>query len=104
MEILFILLIVVLFYFILLRPVLDRQRRTKRDLAELSPGDRVLTTGGLLATVRRIEIQEEGPTEIVLDLGNQVEVRAVAGAIEKRLGPARPATASGSSPLEEQPQ
>jgi preprotein translocase subunit YajC len=85
MEILFLLLVFVLFYFILLKPVLDGQRRKKRDLFELTPGDRVVTSGGLLATVKRIELQEDGPTEIVLDLGNGIEVRAISSAIEQRL-------------------
>jgi preprotein translocase subunit YajC len=102
MEILFILVIVLLFYLILLKPVIDRQRRTRRDISELGPGDRVLTTGGLLATVKRIDRQDDGPTEIVLDLGNQVEVRAVASAIEKRLN-ARPEPATSSQPPEENP-
>jgi preprotein translocase subunit YajC len=87
MEILFLLLVFVLFYFILLKPVLDSQRRKKKDLFELTPGDRVVTSGGLLATVKRIELQEGGPTEIVLDLGNGVEVRAISSAIEQRLSP-----------------
>lgn len=85
MEILFLLLVFVLFYFILLKPVLDGQRRKKRDLLDLTPGDRIVTAGGLLASVKRIEIQEDGPTELVLDLGNGVEVRALASAIEQRL-------------------
>lgn len=87
MEVLFLLLVFVLFYFILLKPVLDSQRRKKRDLLDLTPGDRVVTSGGLLATVKRIEIQEDGPTEIVLDLGAGLEVRALASAIEQRLTP-----------------
>ncbi|MEX2237434.1 MAG: preprotein translocase subunit YajC [Dehalococcoidia bacterium] len=103
MEVLFLLLVFVLFYFILLKPVLDNQRRKKRDLLDLSPGDRVLTTGGLLATVKRIEIQEEGPTEIVLDLGNNLEVRAVAAAIEQRLSEA-PQPVALPQPAKEQPQ
>ncbi|HEY8837252.1 MAG TPA: preprotein translocase subunit YajC, partial [Dehalococcoidia bacterium] len=39
------------FYYILLRPVLPQQRKTKRDLLELQTGDEVVTTGGLIATV-----------------------------------------------------
>jgi preprotein translocase subunit YajC len=103
MEILFLLLVFVLFYFILLKPVLDGQRRKKRDLLELSPGDRVLTAGGLLATVKRIELQEDGPSEIVLDLGNNVEVRALAQGIEQRLTTKAPAAEATIEPVKEQP-
>lgn len=93
MDLLFVLLVFVLFYVVLLKPVLDGQRRKRRDLLDLSPGDRILTSGGLLATVKRIELQETGPTELVLDLGNDIEVRALSSAIEQRLKADSPAAA-----------
>jgi preprotein translocase subunit YajC len=48
--------IVVLFYFILTRPVMEQQRRQRRDVSNLQVGDEVLTSGGLLATVKEIRV------------------------------------------------
>lgn len=86
MEILLtVLLIVVLFYFILLRPVMQQQRRQRHDISNLEVGDEVLTAAGFLATVKDIKVPEQGPVELLLDLGGGVEVRAVTSAVTQRL-------------------
>ena len=54
------------FYFILLRPVINQQRRQRRDISSLEIGDEVLTTGGIYATVTGIETPDEGPTQLTL--------------------------------------
>ena len=88
------------FYFILLRPVLDQQRKTKRDLLALQVGDEVVTTGGLIAAVTDIRQPADGPLELVLELSPGVRVRALTTAIqERRAGAATPVTV-GSSPSE----
>jgi preprotein translocase subunit YajC len=74
--------IVLLFYFILLRPVLNQQKKHRRDISALEVGDEVLTTGGLLAVVREINTREDAPLELVLELAPSVCVRALAGAVE----------------------
>ncbi|MBI2912921.1 MAG: preprotein translocase subunit YajC [Chloroflexi bacterium] len=80
--------IVVLFYLAFLRPVQQQQKRQRQELASLRQGDEVLTQGGLIAVIKEIRVPEEqGPTELVLDLGGQ-EVRAVATAVVQRLKPA----------------
>jgi preprotein translocase subunit YajC len=79
--------IALLFYFAFLRPVQQQQKRQRQELASLQVGDEVLTQGGLIAVIKEIRVPEEqGPTEIVLDLGG-LEVRAVATAIVQRLKP-----------------
>lgn len=83
--VLFTLLAVASFYWVFLRPVLKQQQRHRRDIADLRPGDRVLTVAGFLATVREIRVPESGATEIVLDLGNGVQVTAIPAAISQRL-------------------
>jgi len=82
-----------LFYFVFLRPVQQQNRQRRQELASLQTGDEVLTQAGFIAIVKDIIIPEEGPTEIVLDLGNGVEVRAFASAIVQRLRPGREAGA-----------
>jgi preprotein translocase subunit YajC len=82
------LMIVVLFYFAFLRPVQQEQKKQRSLLHNLRVGDEVLTQGGLIARVKDVRIPEEkGPTELVLDLGGGVEVRAVASAVAQRLTP-----------------
>jgi len=82
------LMIVVLFYFAFLRPVQQEQKKQRNLLHNLRVGDEVLTQGGFIARVKDVRVPEEkGPTELVLDLGGGVEVRAVASAIAQRLTP-----------------
>jgi preprotein translocase subunit YajC len=79
--------IAALFYFAFLRPVLQDQKKHRQVLEHLRVGDEVVTQGGLIATVKEVRVPEErGPTELILDLGG-LEVRAVAGAIVRRLTP-----------------
>ena len=80
--------IALLFYFAFLRPVQQQQRRHRQELANLQVGDEVLTQAGFIATVKDIIVPAEGPSEILLDLGNGLEVRAFASAIVQRLQPA----------------
>lgn len=74
--------IVLLFYFILLRPVLNQQKKHRRDISGLEVGDEVLTTGGFYATVREINTRESAPIEIVLEVAPGVRLRGTAGAID----------------------
>ena len=77
--------IALLFYLAFLRPVQQQQKRQRSELARLEPGDEVLTQGGLIATIKDIRVpEEEGPTEVILDLGG-LEVRALASAVVQRL-------------------
>lgn len=71
------------FYFILLRPVINQQRKQRSDISSLEIGDEVLTTGGLYATVTGIETQDEGPTQLTLLVAPGVELRATASAVEQ---------------------
>jgi preprotein translocase YajC subunit len=69
------------FYFILLRPVLQQQKKRRRDISHLNIGDEVLTTGGFYAVVRDIRTSERGPVELRLEAAPGVELRATADAV-----------------------
>lgn len=73
--------IVLLFYFILLKPMLDAQKKHRGNMAKLDIGDEVLTTGGFFAIVLDIETQEDGPPIIVLEAAPGVELEATPAAI-----------------------
>lgn len=73
--------IVLLFYFILLKPMLDAQKKHRGNMAKLDIGDEVLTTGGFFAIVLDIETQEDGPPIIMLEVAPGVELEATPSAI-----------------------
>jgi preprotein translocase YajC subunit len=78
--------IAILFWLAFLRPVQQHQKKQRNELANLKVGDEVLTQAGFVARIVEIRVPEEnGPTEIILDLGG-LNVRAVASAIVQRLG------------------
>ena len=85
--------IALLFYFAFLRPVQQQHRQRRRELSNLRIGDEVLTQAGFIATVKDIVVPPEGPTEILLELADGVEVRALATAIVQRLRTAESAEA-----------
>jgi len=80
--------VVVAFYLILLRPVLNQQRRRRSDLSRLAIGDEVLTQGGFYAIVRDIRTRDEGPQDILLEVASDVQLRATADAIQLVTKPA----------------
>ncbi len=77
--------IALLFYFAFYRPLQQERRRQRQVLQHLQVGDRVLTQGGLIATVKEVVVPEEGPTQVILELAPGVEVTALATAIVQRL-------------------
>ncbi len=48
-------LIFVVFYFLLIRPQQQKQKETRAMLGALKRGDRVVTGGGILGTVQRVQ-------------------------------------------------
>lgn len=59
------------FYFLLIRPQQTRQREVKASLAAIRRGDRVITAGGILATVQRVK---EGSDEVEVEIAPNVRV------------------------------
>ena len=64
------------FYFILLRPVINQQKKQRQDISSLEIGDEVLTTGGFYAIVVEINTYEDRPMEILLEVAPDVVLRA----------------------------
>jgi preprotein translocase subunit YajC len=58
------LLIFGVFYFLLIRPQQQRQKETRAMLAAIKRGDRVVTGGGIVATVQRVKENNEVEVEI----------------------------------------
>lgn len=71
------------FYFILLRPVINQQRKQRRDISSLEIGDEVLTTAGFYATVVEINTHEDRPMEILLEAAPGVVLRGTTLAVQE---------------------
>jgi preprotein translocase subunit YajC len=80
MSLLPLILIVVVFYFLLIRPQRRRQQQQSQLQNQLVPGQRVMTTAGLLATVAAVE-----DDAIVLEIAPGVETRFVKQAVAQVL-------------------
>jgi preprotein translocase subunit YajC len=73
----------VIFWFLLLRPQQQQQKAQKAKLAAIKKGDQVLTGGGLIAKVVKVE-----DDYLDLDLGPNVRVRALKSTITDIIPPA----------------
>jgi preprotein translocase subunit YajC len=82
-------LIFVVFYFLLIRPQQKKQKDHRTMLDALRRGDRVVTGGGILATVSRVV----GPEEVELDIAPNVRVRVLRSTISNILSKPEPAAA-----------
>jgi preprotein translocase subunit YajC len=109
MQFLFLGLIIVAFYFFLIRPQRNRQRRQQELQNSVRPGARIMTTNGMYASV--VAVDDDG---IVLEIAPGVEARFVKQAImqivdegstaadaEDELDDDRPADADEPAPQEE---
>jgi preprotein translocase subunit YajC len=80
MSLLPLILIVVVFYFLLIRPQRKRQQQQVQLQRQLVPGQRVMTTAGMLATVAAVE-----DDALVLEIAPGVEARFVKQAVSQVL-------------------
>ena len=82
-------LIFVVFYFFLIRPQQQKAREQKNMLAGIRRGDRIVTGGGLIGTVSKVQ----GDDEVLVDLAEGVRVRVVRSTIASVLTRGEPASA-----------
>ena len=82
-------LIFVVFYFLLIRPQQRKAKEQKSMLDALRRGDRVVTGGGIIGTVARVD----NPEEVVVDIAENVRVRGVRSTITSVLAKPDPAAA-----------
>ncbi len=82
-------LIFVVFYFLLIRPQQKKQKDHRSMLDALRRGDRVVTGGGIIATVNRVT----SPEEIEVDIAQGVRVRVLRSTITTILAKPDPGAA-----------
>lgn len=62
--------LLLIFYFLLIRPQHKKQKELKDMVANLKEGDRIVTQGGLIGTVKKVK-----DSEITLEVANDVRVK-----------------------------
>jgi preprotein translocase subunit YajC len=82
-----------IFYFILIRPQVKKQKEHQAMLSKLGKGDEVITRGGVIGKITGIS--DDGV--IVLELQEKVRVRVPRAYIEGRWDGKVPATAGSSA-------
>ena len=82
---------IVIFYFLLIRPQNNRMKKHKAMLAGMKKGDTVITQGGIIG-----RIVQRKDDEIVLDTGEGGKLRIVRGMIVDVKNPSAPAPANDS--------
>ena len=81
-------LIFVVFYFLLIRPQQKRMKEQRATIDAVKKGDQVVTGGGLIGRVTRVE-----DTEVEIEIATNVKVRAVKSTLAdvRPAGGAKPA-------------
>jgi len=69
-DLLFFVAIIVLFYFMLIRPQMKRQKEHKSMVSEMAKGDEIITNGGLLGKITKV-----GDDFLTLTIADGVEVK-----------------------------
>lgn len=68
--------LLVVFYFLLIRPQMKRAKEHKQMLGKLAKGDEVATNGGVIGKVREI-----GENLLVIEVADKIEIRVQRHAI-----------------------
>lgn len=71
--------LIAIMYFIIIRPQQQQQKRHQEMVDALAKGDKIVTTGGLIAEVKKVEDKFFSVT-----LGNDVTVKLVKEAVARK--------------------
>ena len=83
MSFLPLLLIIVVFYFFMIRPQVKRQKEVRKFRESLAKGDKVVTTGGIYGKI--VEVKD---TVIILEIAKDVEIKVDKNGIIKDMSDA----------------
>mgnify|MGYP001027665167 CR=1 FL=1 len=81
MSFLPLIMIFVIFYFLLIRPQQKKMKEHQAMLAAVRRGDKVVTSGGLIGTVSKVN----SDTEVLVEIAENVKVRVVKAMISEVL-------------------
>ena len=78
-QLLPIIFLIAIMYFIIIRPQQQQQKRHQEMVDSLAKGDKIVTTGGLIAEVKKVEEQF-----FSVSLNNDVTVKLVKEAVARK--------------------
>lgn len=85
-------LIFVVFYFLLIRPQQKKMKAHREMVSSLKRGDKVLTSGGIIGTIVKLE-----DNELLVEIAKDVRVRVARGMISDLLSKPEPARAGAAA-------
>jgi len=75
-------LIFVVFYFLMLRPQVKRQKEHEKMLSQLNKGDEVVTTGGIHGVIQRVNEKE---ATLILKIADDVRIEIDRSGIGRKI-------------------
>jgi len=69
-DLIFFVAIILMFYFMLIRPQMKRQKEHKKMVSEMAKGDEVVTNGGLLGKITKV-----GEDFLTVQIADGIEVK-----------------------------
>ena len=91
-SILPLILIFAVFYFLLIRPQQKRMKKHKEMQNNLKRGDRILTGGGILGRIVKVE----GDDILFVEIAPEVKVRLARGTVSELVGQGEPVAAAAN--------
>lgn len=93
-------LIFAVFWFLLIRPQQKKMKEHQQMIASLKKGDRVVTAGGIVGRITKVDAGEDTVTvEIAPDVQVKVVKQTIAEVLDRKPQPAnQPAAAQGGGP------
>ena len=86
-------LIIVVFYFLLWRPQQKKVKQHKEMLSNLKRGDRIVTGGGIVGRIARIE----GDDELIVEVAPEIRLRVVRSTVADLRSKGEPAAVAGEA-------
>lgn len=75
-------LIFLVFYFVLVRPQMKKQKEQESMIKSLQKGDKVVTAGGMVGTIHKVE---EGENMFSLEIAPEVRIKIIATSVTEKL-------------------
>lgn len=80
-------LVILIFYIFLVRPQQRRMAEYQKVVAALRKGDRIVTTGGIIGTIHKVEANSP---EVVVEIAENVRIRLQRNAVAEVLAKTEP--------------
>ena len=95
MSLLPLVMVFAIFYFLLIRPQQAKMRTHREMLENLKKGDQVVTGGGIVGKIVRIE---QSDNSLVVEIAPNVQVKVVRGTVQDVLNKPVPASGNDNRP------